>query len=160
MKILIPVDGSANALRAVDYVVKNLAALKETPQLLLLNVQRNVAQGNVKLFIDQGTIDDYCREQGIAALQTARATLDAAGLPYQYHISIGSTAEAIAQYAQRSAGGPDRDGQKGTGQFEIIVAGNGDEQSAATGKLSGGADQVEARLQTPRYMTVLNFDIS
>ena len=99
MKILIPVDGSANALRAVEYVIGHIAALKETPQLLLLNVQRNVAKGNVKLFIDQGTINDYCREQGIAALQTARAALDGAGLPYQYHISVGSTAEAIVQYA-------------------------------------------------------------
>lgn len=99
MKILISVDGSANSLRAVDFVIKNIAALKEIPQLQLLNVQRNVAKGNVKLFIDQGTINDYCREQGMAALQAARAALDAAGLPYQYHISIGSTAEAIAEYA-------------------------------------------------------------
>lgn len=123
MKILIPVDGSANALRAVDYVVKNLAALKETPQLLLLNVQRNVAKGNVKLFIDQGTIDDYCREQGIAALQTARATLDAAGLPYQYHISIGSTAEAIAQYAQDQQVDQIVMGRKGQGSLKSLLLG-------------------------------------
>ena len=77
MKILIPVDGSANAQRAVDYVIKNIAALKETPQLLLLNVQWNVAAGNVKLFINQETINDYYREQGMAALQTARAQVDA-----------------------------------------------------------------------------------
>jgi nucleotide-binding universal stress UspA family protein len=99
MKILIPVDGSANALRAVEHVIANIAALKETPQLLLLNVQWNVATGNVKLFIDQQTIDDYYREQGMDALQSARAALDAAGLSYQYHVSVGTPAEAIAQYA-------------------------------------------------------------
>ena len=123
MKILIPVDGSANALRAVDYAIQNIAALKETPQLLLLNVQRNVAKGNVKLFIDQGTIDDYCREQGMAALQTARAALDAAGLPYQYHISIGSTAEAIAEYANVQQVDQIVMGRKGQGGLPSLLLG-------------------------------------
>lgn len=123
MKILVPVDGSANALRAVDYVVNNIAALKEMPQLLLLNVQRNVAKGNVKLFIDQKTINDYCREQGISALQAARAELDAAGLPYQYHISIGSTAEAIAQYAQDQQVDQIVMGRKGQGGLQSLLLG-------------------------------------
>jgi nucleotide-binding universal stress UspA family protein len=101
MKILIPVDGSAYALHAVEYVVRNAATWKESPQLLLLNVQWNVAAGNVKLFISQETINDYYREQGMAALQSARAALDAAALPYQYHISVGTPAEAIVQYADQ-----------------------------------------------------------
>ncbi len=99
MKILIPLDGSDNANRAVDYVVANMAKLKEMPQIFLLNVQWKVAVGNVKLFINQDTIDDYYREQGMAALQQARTTLDKANLAYQYHISVGTPAEAIAQYA-------------------------------------------------------------
>ncbi|MGA8862541.1 MAG: universal stress protein [Gallionella sp.] len=123
MKILIPVDGSANALRAVEYVIDHIAALKETPQLLLLNVQRNIAKGNVKLFIDKKTIDDYCREQGIAALQTARAALDAAGLPYQYHISIGSTAEAIVQYAGDQQADQIVMGRKGQGSLKSLLLG-------------------------------------
>src|ERR1700690_1793600 len=101
MKILIPVDGSNHALHAVNYVIKNVIALKEPPQVLLLNVQWNVAAGNVKLFINQKTIEDYYREQGMAALQPARAALDAAALPYQYHISVGTPAEAIVQYAHQ-----------------------------------------------------------
>lgn len=98
MKILIPLDGSSNADRAVDYVITNIAALKQPPQLLLLNVQWKVATGNVKLFISQETINDYYREQGMAALQQGRTKLDAAKLPYEYHISIGTPAEGIAQY--------------------------------------------------------------
>jgi len=99
MKILIPVDGSDNAIGAVRYAIKLAAASKQVPQLLLLNVQWNVAAGNVKLFIDQETINDYYREQGALALEKARAALDAARLPYQYHVSIGRPAEAIVQYA-------------------------------------------------------------
>ena len=100
MKFLIPVDGSAQGNRAVEYVIANAARLKEPPQIHLLNVQWKLATGNVKLFISQETINDYYREQGMAALAEACAKLDAAGLTYTYHIAIGTPAEAIVQYAQ------------------------------------------------------------
>lgn len=100
MKILIPVDGSAAANRAVEHVIAGLSGLKEAPQVFLLNVQWKLASGNVKLFINQDTINDYYREQGMAALADARSRLDAAGIAYSYHISIGTPAEAIVQYAQ------------------------------------------------------------
>lgn len=100
MKILIPVDGSANADRAVDYVIAEASNLKVAPQVCLINVQWKLDTGNVKLFINQETINDYYREQGAAALAQARAKLDAAGLAYTYHISVGSPAEAVVRYAQ------------------------------------------------------------
>ncbi len=124
MKILLPVDGSANAQRAVDYVIKYISALKDTPQLLLLNVQWNVAAGNVKLFINQQTIEDYYREQGMAALQAARAALDAAGLPYKYHISIGTPAEAIAQYAREQDADQIMMGRHGQGAVKTLLLGS------------------------------------
>ena len=100
MKILIPIDGSASAVRAVEHVIASRAWLKDTPQVFLLNVQWKLASGNVKLFINQETINEYYREQGMEALAGAREKLDAAGLAYTYHISIGAPAEAIVQYAQ------------------------------------------------------------
>jgi nucleotide-binding universal stress UspA family protein len=103
MKVLIPVDGSASANRAVDYVISSADWLKEVPQICLVNVQWKLASGNVKLFIDQDTVNAYYREQGMAALTEARAKLDAKGMAYSYHISVGSPAEAIVQYAQEQA---------------------------------------------------------
>jgi len=100
MKILIPVDGSVGANRAVEYIIGSVAWLKEAPQVFVLNVQWKLASGNVKLFINQDTVNDYYREQGMAALTEARSRLDAAGLAYSYHISVGAPAEAIVQYAQ------------------------------------------------------------
>lgn len=124
MKILIPVDGSANAQRALDHAIKNIAALKEQPQLLLLNVQWNVAAGNVKLFINQETINDYYREQGMTALQPARAALDAAALSYQYHISIGTPAEAIVKYANEQAVDYIMMGRQGQGGLQALLLGS------------------------------------
>lgn len=100
MKILIPVDGSSNAVSAVEYVIAQAANLKNAPEITLLNVQWKLDTGNVKLFINQETINDYYREQGAAALVPARAKLDAAGVAYNYHISVGSPAEGVVQYAQ------------------------------------------------------------
>lgn len=100
MKLLIPLDASTDAQRAVDYVISHQDMFREKQQLLLLNVQWKIATGNVKLFINQDTINDYYREQGLAALQPARDALDAAQIPYQYHISVGTPAESIAQYAR------------------------------------------------------------
>jgi nucleotide-binding universal stress UspA family protein len=120
-KILIPLDGSANADRALDYVIGELAALKVQPSVLLLNVQWNVAAGNVKLFINQDTINDYYREQGLVALQQARAKLDAARLPYQYHISIGTPAEAIAQYAREQGVDQIVMGRQGQGGWQSLL---------------------------------------
>ena len=124
MKILIPLDGSANANRAVDYVISNLAGLKEPPSVLLLNVQWKVATGNVKLFINQDTINDYYREQGMVALQQARAALDAANLPYQYHISIGTPAEAIAQYAHEQGVDQIVMGRQGQSGLQSLLLGS------------------------------------
>ncbi len=100
MKFLIPIDGSASANRVVDYLVGSAAWLKQAPEIFLLNVQWKVAAGNVKLFINQDTINDYYREQGLAELAGARAILDTAKLVYEYHISVGTPAEAIVQYAR------------------------------------------------------------
>jgi nucleotide-binding universal stress UspA family protein len=83
--------------------------------VFLLNVQWKLASGNVKLFINQDTVNDYYREQGMAALVDARAMLDKAGLAYSYHISVGMPAAAIVQYAQ----------EQGVDQIVISAHGQG-----------------------------------
>jgi nucleotide-binding universal stress UspA family protein len=100
MKILIPIDGSANADRAVDYVIAKVDTLKVAPEIFLLNVQWKLALGNVKLFIDQETVKEYYREQGIVALSKAREKFDLAKLAYTYHISVGSPADTVVRYSQ------------------------------------------------------------
>jgi nucleotide-binding universal stress UspA family protein len=99
LKILIPIDGSAHSLNAVRYAIDLAAALSMPPQLILLNVQRNVATGNVKLFIDAETIEDYEREQGMQVIRPAGLALEESGLSYQYHLSVGKPADAIIHYA-------------------------------------------------------------
>ena len=124
MKILVPIDGSASSDRAVDQVIATASMLKEAPQILLLNVQWNIASGNVKLFINQQTINDYYREQGMAALASARKKLDAAGLAYSYHVSIGTPAEAIVQYAQQQQVDQITMGAQGQSSLSTLLLGS------------------------------------
>lgn len=136
MKILLAVDGSELSLRGVEYAVKLASESKQASQLLLLNVQWNVATGNVKLFIDQDTINDYYREQGMLALQNARTALDTAKLPYQYHISIGKPAEAIVQYANEQ-------------DVDMIVIGAHGQESIANLLLGSVASKVAQLSKVP-----------
>lgn len=124
MKILIPIDGSPNSNRAVEHVIASAALLKQAPQVFLLNVQWKLATGNVKMFINQDTINDYYREQGMEALSAARAKLDAAGLAYTYHISVGTPAEAIVQYAQEQQADQIAMSAHGQGKLATLLLGS------------------------------------
>ncbi len=136
MKILVPVDGTESANRAVEYVISSRNWLKETPQVLLLNVQWKIATGNVKLFINQQTIDDYYREQGMAALDGARKRLDAAGMAYSYHISVGVPANAIVAYAAEN-------------KVDQIVLGAGEQRTLSTMLLGSVVDKVLHLAEVP-----------
>ena len=88
MKILIATDGSASSIRAVQQTIVRAAWLKDVPQIFLINVQWQLASGNVKLFISQEAINDHYREQGMAELAAAREKLDAAQLSYTDRKSV------------------------------------------------------------------------
>jgi nucleotide-binding universal stress UspA family protein len=124
MKLLLPIDGSKNADRAVSYAIKYAAQLTTLPEVVLLNAQWNVAAGNVKLFISQETINDYYQEQGMQALASARALLDEARIPYRLHISIGAPAEAICQFALAESADQIIMGRAGQGTLNTMLLGS------------------------------------
>ena len=97
LRVLIAVDGSDNSLRAVEFVISKASFYKEPLDLHLLNVQhpfpgtiRGVHHEAEKFHHDEGTI----------ALAGARKALDAAGLKYVYHISVGDGGEVIAHFVK------------------------------------------------------------
>jgi nucleotide-binding universal stress UspA family protein len=124
VKILIPIDGSPGASRALDHAIAMRTWLKDDPEIFLLNVQWNLASGNVKLFINQETVNDYYREQGLAALASAREKLDRSNLAYTYHISIGSPAEAISEYARHQNIDQIIMGRQGQGSLSALLLGS------------------------------------
>jgi nucleotide-binding universal stress UspA family protein len=96
-KVLIPLDGSANADRALSQWLSGQTD-KTALDVHLLSVQLPV-DGNVRTFVDSDELQDYRREEGMSAMAQGRKLLDDAGVAYQHHILVGHPADVIVRYA-------------------------------------------------------------
>lgn len=97
-KVLLPIDDSEVSMHAVEQLLKLTRWCREPIEAHLLNIQAPL-HGEVSRFLSPEQIHEFHRENGLQALAGAREKLDAAGVDYQYHISIGDPAEVIVEYA-------------------------------------------------------------
>ena len=124
MKMLLPVDGSENSLRAVQHVIAMKEQYSDPIEVHLLNVQLPVASGAVKMFISQQQLNDFYRDEGVAAVKDARALLDQAGVSYQHHIGVGDLAGTITSYAKDKQCRQIVIGTRGRGSFAGALLGS------------------------------------
>jgi len=99
VKVLIPVDGSANALRAVRHVAGQFAAGAPL-EVHLLTVTVPLSQ-HIARFFSRTDLGEFHQEEAGKALGGARMILDRAGVPYAYHAELGAKAETINAMAER-----------------------------------------------------------
>jgi nucleotide-binding universal stress UspA family protein len=99
LTLLIAVDGSVYSDRAVDYVLRRAAAMRDAVQVHVLNVQAPIVGVNVKLLVSQESLKNYYRDEGTAVLSPVRARLGAAGLACEDHIGVGDAGQVIVEYA-------------------------------------------------------------
>lgn len=96
--LLVPVDGSPNAERAVVHAI-GMAKAVQGMQVVLLNVQEQLER-----WYQHGLASDSSREhlkqQGQAQAAGARRLLDESGCPYEFLIVFGKPAETIVQVAR------------------------------------------------------------
>lgn len=97
LRVLIPVDGSENAERAVKLVVRKAQLYKEPLEIHLLNVQHPFP-GTIRGVHHQA--EQAHREEGMKALAGAFRQFDNAGIKYKYHIGVGEVPETIAHFAR------------------------------------------------------------
>jgi len=95
LRVLIPVDGSENALRAVKLLIKKSTLFRDPLEIHLLNVQPSFP-GTIR-GVAQLAVEEHQR-QGLAALADARKLFDDAGIQYIHHVAVGETAGTIARY--------------------------------------------------------------
>lgn len=100
LKLLVPVDGSECSDRAVDFVLTMKEWCKDAPDIHLLNVHHHLPYARLASAIEHDKLQQYYRDEGMKALQSAREKLDAAGVRYAYHVGVGEPAEIVAQYAR------------------------------------------------------------
>ena len=106
MKILVPTDGSACALRAAKYA----GMLRPKAKITLISVHDDTGLKHVKKFVPKDSVSDYLRERSDKDLKSARAALDKAGVPHDMLIKTGHVAEEIAKAAK-------------AGKYDLIVMG-------------------------------------
>jgi nucleotide-binding universal stress UspA family protein len=99
LKVLIPVDGSSNALRAVRHAIAEYQRHHEL-ELHLLNVQPRLSR-DIARFVSRADREGWQHDRADAASASARALLVQAGLPHQVHWAIGDRAAEICRSAER-----------------------------------------------------------
>ncbi|MEN3352929.1 MAG: hypothetical protein V7640_1087 [Betaproteobacteria bacterium] len=96
-KVLLPVDGSSNSLRAARHVVNQF--MNQRVEVHLLHVRTPLSQ-HVARFLSRGTRGAFHRDEADKALAPAREMLKRFGVPYTEHVELGDKAEAITRLAQ------------------------------------------------------------
>jgi YjbE family integral membrane protein len=97
-KILLPVDGSSNSLRAVRHVVNQFMGNHDL-EVHLLNVRTPLSQ-HIARFLSRGTRTSFHRDEADKVLAPAREMLKRFGVPFTQHVELGDKAEVITRLAQ------------------------------------------------------------
>jgi nucleotide-binding universal stress UspA family protein len=99
MKILVPVDGSQNALAGVRHALR-LVAGQPDGQVWLANVQPELNR-HISQFVSRRTIDESRAARARAAMREAEGLVEGAGVRSRSVLLVGEPSRAIADYADR-----------------------------------------------------------
>jgi nucleotide-binding universal stress UspA family protein len=124
-KILIPVDGSAASLRAVDFAIE-MVAQKPNTSLVLLNVQ-NIAAINIAgaaEAMDASGLPEAAARASDQALKDAIGKSEGANVAFEALVRAGHTAEAIAQVAREEDVDHIVMGTRGLGSIQGLLLGS------------------------------------
>ena len=95
-KVLVLVDGSDCALRAVEYMARANDSYKKAPEIQLLNVQRPFP-GTVGAHAEAEKLHE---EEGQKALAAARKVLDDAKVSYSHHVGVGDPVDVVENFVR------------------------------------------------------------
>jgi len=124
-KVLLPVDGSDCALRAVALVISKRAhyANPDDLEIHLVNVQAPLSH-DITRFASHEQIADFHREESEKLMLGASQMLDAAGVPYTAHHLVGLVAESIAGLSDALHCDQIVMGTHGRGAFKELLMGS------------------------------------
>jgi nucleotide-binding universal stress UspA family protein len=123
-KILVPCDGSGNALRAVRYAAAQATASRQPVEVELLHVLEPVTATTLATALSADKGDSRFPAAAEHALQPATQILDQAGVAYKVHCRLGSPAPKIVAQARESGCEAVVMGTRGLGPIASVVIGS------------------------------------
>ena len=118
--ILVPVDGSANSLRALKYATERFRDSRHV-QLLLLNVQPAMPSSR---HVRPAMIKDHQQRMSEEALEPARELAKRLGILFDCYAQVGDTAEVITKFASRTRCTEIIMGTRGLGRVRGLMLGS------------------------------------
>jgi len=134
MKILIAIDGSDHALRAVNYVIDLAGQLRHVSNVTLINVHDDTGLRHAKGVIGNQEVADYLRELSEEEIKPAQDLLKAANVQCDVEIRVGHVAQQIVKFADDNVFDLVVMGAKGRGAFADMILGSVAQRVAAMTK--------------------------
>ena len=122
-RILVPVDGSASAERAVKHVIAVLK-IRADAEIHLLHVQQPLVPRDVPDIAKPGLVERLSLDEADHAFASAKRLLDEAGVRYSARTESGDPAPEIALYADVHGCSKIVMGTRGMGTIRNLVLGS------------------------------------
>jgi nucleotide-binding universal stress UspA family protein len=122
-RILVAVDGSECAQRALRYFIDQLKNRSERPDIHVLHVKLPLPE-TLPGIIEPEPLGRMWQEEADAATRSAHDLLAQAGLPHKVEVQIGDPAEEIAQYAKVHECDEIVMGTRGLGTIRNLILGS------------------------------------
>lgn len=120
-RVLIPIDGSENSLRALRHVAQGVSADGRAVHLDVVHVQ---PQFPVSTWVTRRMIEDHRAAQSDAALAPARRLLERHKLKANFHMRVGEPARVIVELARRRRSNEIVIGSRGLGALKGLLLGS------------------------------------
>lgn len=99
VKLLLPIDGTSNSLKATQHVVNRFLENRDT-EVHLLHVRQPLSQ-HIARFVSPQNRASYHQEAAEEALKPARELLNRYEIPHTDHVERGQRAETIVRVAKQ-----------------------------------------------------------
>ncbi len=135
MKLLFPVDGSDCALAALSKVAGVVALFRETPELILINVQQPLPHPRALARVGKEAVAEYYEVESEQQLAEGRKRLEKSGVAFRVEKRVGDPAQEIVTFAETEHCEMIAMGTRGRSALSNLVMGSVATEVLATSKV-------------------------